>query len=206
LDAAGSTVFLLYNLESGPGPARLLAEIAFPAPAGAAPLLRIGRIAFPLVILASLDDGSLQVYRYPTAFVAGQGHRYRLPDGPAVFGALNSPAASHFFWGGPASQGLNLLELASGENKIVAEIGDAYAQHYLLPADASAIILVHVDSQPAVFAWTVAEGQRHDLGAYRSCQRIPDKVALSADGTALIIGCDSGLHIWRVAAEEGKNE
>ncbi len=199
LDSTGGTVFLRYGLERGE--LRWLETIAYPAKASETPQLRIVRIDFPLVIMAALVDGGLTVYRYPSAFGPEKGRRYSLENGPAVFGAVNGAVASHFAWGDAARNTLNLLDLATGENRLVAELAGAYAQHFLLTADASVLIIVNLDFQPEVFAWAVSSGQRYDLGPYRSCQRIPDKVALSADGRALIIGCDTGLDIWRVAVD-----
>ncbi len=158
----------------------------------------IGRVDFPSVLLSSLADSVLTAYRYPEVFSSESGRVYELDGGPAVAGAINSEG-SHFAWSDPASARLNLLELASGENTVVAELDGAYAQYHLLTADASAILVVNMDFRPAVFAWDVATGERYDLGAYRKCERIPDKVVISGDGKALIIGCDTGLEIWRVA-------
>ena len=161
----------------------------------------IGRIDFPSVLLSSLADSVLRAYRYPEVFSSESGRVYELDGGPAVAGAINREG-SHLAWSDPASARLNLLDLASGENAVVAELDGAYAQYHLLTADASAILIVNMDFAPAVFAWDVATGERHDLGVYRECSRIPDKVAFSQDGRALIIGCDTGLDIWRVVHEE----
>lgn len=161
----------------------------------------IGRVDFPHVLLSNLADSVLVAYRYPDAFAGESGRVYELAGGPAVAGAMNS-AASHFAWSDPASARLNLLDLASGENTVVAETGGAYAQYHLLTADASAILAVNIDFAPEVFGWDVATGERYQLGAYRECERIPDKVAISGDGKALIIGCDTGLEIWRVENNE----
>ena len=158
----------------------------------------IGRIDFPSVLLSSLADSALTAYRYPEAFSSESGRVYELDGGPAVAGAINGEG-SHFAWSDPASARLNLLDIASGGNAVVAELDGAYAQYHLLTADASAILAVNMDFKPEVFAWDVATGERYDLGAYRECERIPDKVAISGDGKALIIGCDTGLEIWRVA-------
>lgn len=162
----------------------------------------IGRIDFPFVLLSRLADKVLTAYRYPDEFGEEPGREYRLAGGPAVAGAINS-GGSHFAWGDPESARLNLLDLASGENAVVAELGGAYAQYHLLTQDASVILAVNVDFAPETFAWEVETGRRHDLGAYRECTRIPDKVALSEDGRALLIGCDTGLEIWRIYTEEG---
>lgn len=175
--------------------------LAMPGSEAGAPAVRIGRVDFPQAIISHLADGALTAYRYPEAFTAETGRRFKLPGGPAVAGAVNA-SGTHFAWSDPAAARLNLLDLQSGSNQVVAELNGAYAQYHLLSADASAILVVNLDFAPAVFAWDIASGLRHELGEYRACKRIPDKVALSGDGTALIIGCDSGLDIWRVGEDQ----
>ena len=126
-----------------------------------------------------------------------------LENGPAVFAAVNGAVGSHFAFSDPASDRLNLLNLATAENRVVAKLDGAYSQYHILTSDGSAIILVNLDFDPVIVAWDVATGRRYDLGPYRNCGRIPDKVTLSVDGAALIIGCDKGLDIWRIV-EEGE--
>ena len=168
-----------------------------------APGVLIGRIDFPLVVISSLADNALRVYRYPNSFDAESASEYVLEHGPAVSGAVNH-TGTFLAWSDPASERLNHLEFDSGDNRVIAELGGSYAQYHLLTADASAIFAVNVDFTPKVYAWDVATGDQYDLGPYRECTRIPDKVILSDDGRALIIGCDSGLDIWRVEeSEEG---
>ena len=200
-DGAGSTLFLQYVKDEVTEGLRLIDSTPLPETDPNAPAVRIGRIDFPLVIISSLAESALNVYRYPDAFAAGSAIEIELDDGPAVFGAVNR-AGSHLAWSDPQSARLNLLDLANGENRVAADLGGAYAQYHLLTADASAILIVNLNFAPAVFAWDVDTGERFDLGAYRDCERIPDKVALSADGAALIIGCDTGLEIWRIVPEE----
>ncbi len=166
-----------------------------------APGVLIGRIDFPLVVISSLADNALRVYRYPNSFDAESASEYILEHGPAVSGAVNH-AGTFLAWSGPASARLNHLDFDSGDNRVIAELGGSYAQYHLLTADASAIFAVNVDFAPKVYAWDVATGDQYDLGPYRECTRIPDKVILSDDGRALIIGCDTGLDIWRVEESE----
>lgn len=200
IDADGRTVVLPYKRRYVGGAWELVDEFFMPASDPGQPAVRIGRVSFPDLIYSSLFDGDLRVFRYP-AFMATMGRDYSLPQGPAVVGAVNE-SGRHFAWSDPYSERLNLLDLWTGENQVVAEIGGAYAQYHLLTADASAILVVNLDFAPEVYAWNVETGERHDLGAYRECERIPDKVALSGDGRALIIGCDTGLEIWRVENRE----
>ena len=201
IDASGTTFFLEYSLAQDTAQFVLSKTISLPDEQPDQPAVRIGRIEFPLVVTSALANSELTVYRYPDAFVAEASSKIALPGGPAVFGAVNGGAGSHLVWSDPASARLNLLDLETSENRVVAEIGGAYAQYHLLTADASTIFIVNQDFMPEVFAWDVDSGQRFRLGPYRACKRIPDKVAFSADGSALIIGCDTGLDIWRIMAD-----
>ncbi|MCY3781120.1 MAG: hypothetical protein OXG78_12475 [Chloroflexi bacterium] len=198
---SGATVFHEVSLEMGADTISPVRTLKLPGSDSDALGMLIGRIDFPHVVLSNLAESRLSLYRYPDAFSAESRGEFVLTGGPAVAGALNS-AGSHFAWSDPASARLNLLDLASGENAVVAESGGSYAQYHLLATDASAILVVNVDFAPVVFAWDIETGRRHDLGEYRECTRIPDKVVLSGDGTTLIIGCDTGLDVWRVVDDE----
>lgn len=197
----GATIFHELSLETETDAIDPVRTLNLPGPDIETPGVLIGRIDFPHVALSRLADRSLSLYRYPDAFSAESRGKYVLPGGPAVVGAMNS-AGSHLAWSDPASARLNLLDLERGDNRVIAELDGAYAQYHLLTADASAVLVVNVDFAPKVYAWDVETGRRHDLGAYRECKRIPDKAALSKDGTALIIGCDTGLDIWRIESNE----
>ena len=206
LDSDRQTIFRRYDLGQTGGAWQFAGESPLPAADPQTAVVRIGRIDFPIVLYSSLQDSALSLYRYREALASATRQDYSLQHGPAVFGAVNGAAGSHFAFSDPYSARLNLLDLASGESRVVAEIGGAYAQFHLLTSDASAILIVNLDFRPEVFAWYTETGQRFDLGPYRSCGRIPDKVALSADGRALIIGCDTGLDIWRVSENEDQGE
>lgn len=206
LDIHRQTFFRQYSAGEAAGGWQFIGETPLPLADPQKPAVRIGRIDFPLVLYSSLEDSGLRLYRFPDAFAPEKGRDYILQHGPAVYGAVNGAAGSHFAWSDPASARLNLLDFASGESNVVAEIGGAYAQYHLLTADASAILIVNLDFRPEVFAWDTATGQQFNLGPYRSCGRIPDKVTLSADGSALIIGCDTGLDIWRVSDNKDSEE
>ena len=197
----GGTMFLPILAGAGVDGLSPHAGIALPAPSGDSPAVRIGRIDFPHVLISSLKDKTLALYRYPEAFNADAAQTFTLSGGPAVAGAINR-SGTHLVWSGPEGARLNVLDMANGENQIVADLVQFYAQYYLLSHDASVIVLVNLDFAPAVYAWEVETGRRHDLGPYRQCGRIPDKVALSADGTALTIGCDTGIEIWRITEEQ----
>lgn len=206
MDTKGRAVYRQYSQTAEAGAWQRIGEFPLPAKDPQKPAVRIGRIDFPTVLYSALEDGALTAYGYPDAFALSMGRDYPVQQGPAVFGAVNTGAGSHFAWSDPASARLNLLNFETGANRVVAEIGGAYAQYHLLTADASAILIVNLDFAPEVYAWDAGTGERHELGEYRECERIPDKVTLSADGTALIIGCDTGLDIWRVSDNEDSEE
>jgi len=197
-DDDGQTQFLHYWLDRETGDLSLRNVIPFPDRTDDTPAMRLGRINFPVVMVSALAESMLYFDIYPDSFGEFGVKEFQLVNGPAVFGAVNAPAASHLTWTNPSREELNLLDLGTGENRIVAALDGAYPQYLLLSKDGSAILAVNLDFQPAVVAWNVESGQRYDLGPYRECGRIPDNVELSRDGRALIIGCDTGLDIWRV--------
>ena len=199
--ADGTMVILPLALNAGSGELVPETSIAFPAVLADAPAVRIGRVDFPHVVISTIADHSLRAYRYPDAFSADKIHIIAVTGGPAVAGAINLPG-THLVWSDPNSVLLNILDLESGENRVVDNLNQAYTQYHLLSHDASAIMIVNVDFEPAVFAWDAASGARFELGEYRLCKRIPDKAEISADGAALIIGCDTGLEIWRIAEDK----
>lgn len=199
LDDAGQSQFLRYGLESETGALKALDALAFPGIQNDGPVMRIGRIDYPALFLSSLAENILYAQIFSESIAEPLAMAYQLDNGPAVFGAVNLPAVSHFAWTDPQRQHLNRLDLATDENQVVAALAGAYPQFLLLSKDASAILAVNLDFQPEIVAWHAQTGARYDLGAYRDCGRIPDHVALSRDGSALIIGCDSGLEVWRVS-------
>lgn len=199
LDVAGQSQFLRYRLENETGALKALDARAFPGTHNDAPVMRIGRIGYPALFLSALADNILYAQIFSEAIAEPVTMAYQLDNGPAVFGAVNPPAVSHFAWTDPQRRHLNRLDLATGENQVVAALAGAYPQFLLLSKDASALLAVNLDFQPEIVAWHAQTGARYDLGAYRDCGRIPDHVALSRDGRALIIGCDSGLEVWRVS-------
>ncbi|MCY4021588.1 MAG: hypothetical protein OXG39_19470 [Chloroflexi bacterium] len=198
IDDDGQTRFLHYVLNRETGDLGLQDVIPFPDRASDIPAMRIGRINFPVVIVSALAESMLYIDIYPDSFGEFGAKEFQLVNGPAVLGAVNAPAASHLAWTNPLREHISLLDLETGEDRIVAALDGGYPQYLLLSNDASAILAVNLDFQPAVVAWNAESGERSDLGAYRECGRIPDNVELSRDGRALIIGCDTGLDIWRV--------
>jgi hypothetical protein len=173
----------------------LMIQSEFIIPSDASqPIMRVGRLRLPIIVQSSFDGG-IDIFYFDSLM-----GRYEILDAMAVFGNINADT-THFAWSDPNSTYLNLLDIETGENKIIANLNGAYAQYYLLSHDASLIIAVNVNFVSNVIAWDVNTGTRYDLGAYRECKRIPDKVKLSADGTTLIIGCDTGLELWRIVDE-----
>jgi hypothetical protein len=122
----------------------------------------------------------------------------KVENGPAVFGQINA-TAEYFAWRDPQSDFLNLLDFNTSENLIIAELNRQYVQGYFVTLSGDTILGVNVDFEPIVVAWDVTTGNRIDLGYYRQCNRVPDLIRLSRDGGSLIIGCDTGLDIWRAA-------
>lgn len=122
-------------------------------------------------------------------------------DQPSVFGNINADA-THLVWRDNPNESLYLLDFAEGDNRFIDALGGAYAQWFFLSNDASTILAVNLDFEPVVVAWEAVTGERVVLGEYRVCGRPqPDMSRLSADGTTLVIGCDTGLDIWRVGSE-----
>ncbi len=161
-------------------------------------VVRIGRIPLPYVVTSSLD-GIVKLWNLDTDDII-----YEVNNGtgePSVFGNINADA-THLVWRDNANQTLYLLNFETGENREIAPLNGDYAQWYFLTNDASAIIAVNLGGEPNVVVWDTATGERTDLGNYRDCERPqPDMVRLTEDGTTLIIGCDTGLDIWRVNLE-----
>ncbi len=153
---------------------------------------RVGRVAPPRAITTTVN-GIVKLWDLRTGAVTASAD----VGVPTVFGGLDTSAA-HFAWRDPDSQRLHLLDFASGQDKLVAQLNGAYISFITVSKAADVIIGVHVANQPVVVAWDVATGQRTDLGVFRSCRRTPDMARISADGTTLVIGCDSGIDVWKV--------
>jgi hypothetical protein len=159
-------------------------------------VVRIGRIPPPFTVTSSLE-GIVKLWNLQV----GQSV-YEVDNGtglPSVFGAINNPP-THLVWRDNANQSLYLLDFETGENHLIAELNGDYAQWFFLSPDATVILAVNLGFEPNVIAWNVVTGEKTILGEYRECSRPqPDMARLSADGTTLVIGCDTGLDIWRIA-------
>ena len=155
--------------------------------------VRIGRMPAPLAVTAT-EGGTVRLWDLEGGAVLADAQ----VDGMPVFGHMNGAAARKLVWRDPASQEMQLLDFETGENITVASLDGAYVQALLLAPPADVVVGVNIDFVPEVLAWEVSSGEQVRLGAYRECSRTPDMVQMSADGTTLVIGCDTGLDIWRV--------
>ncbi len=158
-------------------------------------VVRIGRVHLPYVVTSDLT-GVVKLWNIQTGELLAE-----VNNGvgePSVFGNINH-RATHLAWRDNANDSLYLLNFETNENHKVADLDGSYMQFMFLSSNADVILAVNLDFQPHVYAWDIASGERIDLGPYRACNRVPDMARLSADGTTLIIGCDTGLDIWQVA-------
>lgn len=156
-------------------------------------LIRIGRIPFPNVVTSSADG----VVKLWDLSLNAELYRVQVQDGPAVFGQLNN-AGTRLAWRDPQSRQLNLLDFLLRENRVVAPLNGEYMQWFFVADAADVILGVDVEAEPLIVAWDVASGERITLGEYRECGRVADMARFSRDGKALVVGCNTGLEIWRV--------
>lgn len=158
--------------------------------------MRIGRMPAPLAVTADPEGGARLWDLQAGALL----HSVQLEQMP-MFGHMNSGTARLLAWRDPASATLNVLNFETGQNTIVADLGGTYLQGLLLGVAGDVVIGVNLDLQPLVVAWDVATGARIELGEYRPCDRTPDMIQLSENGTTLVIGCNTGFDIWRIQGE-----
>jgi hypothetical protein len=159
-------------------------------------VIRIGRIDPPLAVTVT-EDGRVKRWNMETGEVTAE-VQVDTQDGLPIYGALNAGGDSDLVWRDPASKALHILNFETGEDRTVVPLDGAYIPFFFLTQQSDVIIGVNIDDQPIVVAWNVETGERYNLGRYRECNRPPDMVRLSQDGTTLVIGCDTGLDIWRV--------
>jgi len=157
--------------------------------------LRIGRIKPPMAITVT-QDGLVKRWNLQTGQVTATAQLDELPGA----GQVNA-SGRYFVWRDAESANLYLLDFETGENRLIAPLDGAYIPFLFLSTDASIALGVNVDLEPTVVAWNTATGERYDLGEYRACNRQPDMVRLNRDGTTLVIGCDTGLDIWRIEGD-----
>lgn len=159
--------------------------------------VRIGRIPAPLAITSS-EDGLVKLWNLETGEVL---HEVQL-DGLPVFGRIDETTGVQLAWRDPQSTTLYLLNFETGENRVIAPLDGLYVQAFIPSPSGDIILGVHIGDAPIIRVWDTASGNATDLGSYRLCSRVPDLVRLSADGTTLVIGCDTGFDIWRIVEGE----
>ncbi|HLA44927.1 MAG TPA: hypothetical protein VJZ27_15890, partial [Aggregatilineales bacterium] len=166
---------------------------------------RIGRVPLPLAVTVT-QDGITRVWNVEIGDILAEADA----GGLAFFGAVNingSPidaeSASYLAWRDPDSTTLNLLDFATGENKLVAVLDGDYITHLRLSRAGDVIFGIDpMSARRAVSVWLSESGEKIDLGQYRMCARSqPDLAVISYDGTALVIGCDSGIDVWRIMSD-----
>lgn len=186
--ADGST----YILRPAVSPAPLVTNIfAIPGQLLAG---RVGRIQPPLAITVDFEN---HLYRWDM-----NSHQVTATlqvDDYAIFGIASSDG-NYFIWQRTDQSGLHWIDFAAGIDRRVATYENIYYPYLILPNTADVIIGIDpTDRRGSVDAWKVENGDRLELGNYRVCRKVqPDLVKLSADGTTVVIGCDTGLDVWRV--------
>lgn len=170
-------------------------QIAYAPAADSDAVVRIGRIEPPYVVTSS-TNGVIKLWN-----IARGELLVEVQNGTgkaSVFGNINH-AASHLVWRDEQSESLYLLNFQTGENRKIANLNGEYVQWFFLSDDASVILGVNIDFEPVIVAWDTKTGEKTVLGEYRECNRPqPDMARLSQDGSTLVIGCDTGLDMWRV--------
>ncbi|MCB9438464.1 MAG: hypothetical protein H6673_15945 [Anaerolineales bacterium] len=154
---------------------------------------RIGRIPPPLALTVDFDGNlyrwDMQIHEVTATVELGD---------LGMFGSSN-PSGSHYVWLQTDYSGLQLVDFAAGTTRLIAELDATYISHIKLTHQADVILGVDPRDQPGtISAWLVETGERLELGAFRTCERVqPDLVQLTTDGTTLVIGCDTGLDLWQ---------
>jgi hypothetical protein len=154
--------------------------------------LRVGRIA-PPVAITETQDFLVKRWNLQTGEVAATSQIDSLIGAGQV-----SADGNYLAWIDQGFEAVHLLNFETGEDRVVAPLNGTYIPFLLLTSEADVIIGVNVALEPSVVAWDTATGEQIRLGDYRSCNRQPDMVRLSRDGTTLVVGCDTGLDIWRI--------
>lgn len=158
-------------------------------------VVRIGRIEPPYGVTSSVN-GVIRLWDIQRAELLVETHNGT--GKPSVFGNINANA-THLVWRDELSESLYLLDLIKSENRKIADLNGEYVQWFFLSHDASVILGINMDFEPNIVAWDTTTGEKTILGEYRQCNRPqPDMARLSQDGTTLVIGCDTGLDVWRV--------
>ena len=154
--------------------------------------LRIGRIEPPFAITVT-QKFLVKRWNLETGLITATVQLDALPGAGQL-----STDGRYFVWRDGDSKALHLLDFETGKDRVIAPLQSSYIPYLLLNSSASVIIGVNVASKSIVVAWDTSNGERIELGEYRSCNRQPDMVRLSADSSTLVIGCDKGIDIWRI--------
>ena len=150
--------------------------------------------ALPISLAITVtESGLLKRWNLETGELTATAELGEIPG----MGVVNA-AGTYFAWRDGASTALHLLDFETDMDAVITLLGGTYIPFLLLSANADVIIGVNIGDEPNVIVWDVATGDRLDLGDYRACNRQPDLVRLSRDGSTLVIGCDTGLDIWRI--------
>lgn len=154
--------------------------------------LRIGRIDPPFAITIA-QDFLVKRWNLQTGEVTATAQLGALPGAGQL-----TPDGRYFGWRDGESQSLRLLDFDTEQDRVIVPLQGTYIPFLLLSVTGDVIIGANIEFEPTIVAWDVVTDERIELGEYRSCTRQPDMVRLSRDGTALVIGCESGLDVWRV--------
>lgn len=155
--------------------------------------LRIGRLPPPVAVTIT-QSYLTKRWNLETGAVTASAQVDELPGAGQL-----SASGRYFAWRDGEAKALHLLDFETGEDKIVTELNGTYLPFLILNPTADVILSVDTGLEPVVTAWNSTTRGRYDLGEYRTCNRQPDIVRLSGDGTTLVIGCDTGLDLWRVS-------
>ncbi|MGB1287412.1 MAG: hypothetical protein ACPG7F_12815, partial [Aggregatilineales bacterium] len=113
------------------------------------------------------------------------------------FGNINA-AADTLIWRDNANNILSALNFNTGDNQQITDLQGQYAQWLFITPAADLAFAINLEFEPLIIAWDVNTGTEIFRQPYRYCERLPDMARLSVDGTTLVIGCDTGLEIWRI--------
>ena len=189
-DDADTLPFLLrYALDDLAGPGETLPNVLS---SDLQVVVRIGHLPLPLAVTAH-EDGQVSRWNLEEG---RRTHLDLLPEVP-IYGDL-TPDGLYLLWRDAASQALHVYDFDTAEEQVSVALNGIYIPFLHITPDGQLIIGVDVDELPLIAVWPVATGQRHDIGPYRQCGRAPDMVALSNDGSTLVIGCDSGIEFWKI--------
>ncbi|MBE0703142.1 MAG: hypothetical protein IH582_08225 [Afipia sp.] len=158
-------------------------------------VVRLGRITPPHAVIVS-STGDLALLDLERQRLVSVVH-----GGPAANIGHLDPTGHYLTWRAADSGDISLLDFEMGENRLIASPGAGYIQALFVGNQGDVIVAVDIDFQPVVVAWDVASGDRIDLGTYHPCERSPDAIRMSRDGTTIAIGCDAGVDIWRIKSE-----